>query len=190
MPMITFSFSAKANGHYGQPFVVGAVVHDHKAQETARFFGWCPIEEEINPWTRDRVLPELASLHNESYETYHALLRAFVAFYRANSKGVEFVTHNALPVKARLLHDVHQTGLLGSLEELFPIIDLLGCLRQAGEDPISLAKYLKKNGLAVNPKHFRGGQNNPLFIAVQIAMTYRHLCRRIPVVVTSPTKRK
>jgi len=174
--MKIFSFDAETNGLWGRPFSIAALVYEDGA-ETARFIGRCPIEGAVDDFVREQVLPQMEGIE-ESHCSYDALLADFARFYLANKGDADVIAHMAVPVEAGLLRDMHSRGLIGDWDGPFPLIDIAGCLKQAGEDPTSVDGYAKKHGVAVDPAEFAGGTHNPLYDSAQAAAVYRHLLTR------------
>lgn len=171
--MKTFSFDAETNGLWGQPFAIAAIVYED-GKETARFIGRCPIDGEVDSWVKDNVLNQMEGIV-ESHGSYDKLLAAFAEFYKANKGDAEIIAHMAVPVEAGLLWDMHSCGVIGNWDGPYPLIDIAGCLKQAGEDPTSVDKYAEKYGVKVNPAEYEGGTHNPLFDSAQAAAVYHHL---------------
>ena len=52
------SFDAETNGLWGQAFAIGAILYNPEGKEIDRFVGRCPIEEDVNSWVAENVLPK------------------------------------------------------------------------------------------------------------------------------------
>ena len=110
----------------------------------------------------------------ENYASYDALLAGFAEFYLREKANATIIGHMVVPVESNLIRALHALGLIGDWDGPYPLIDVAGCLDQAGEDPTSVDKYAAKVGVAVDPADF-GGAHNPLYDAAQAAAVYRHL---------------
>lgn len=172
-----FSFDAETNGLWGQPFSIAVLVYDENGKETARFVGRCPIEGEVDGFVAEKVLPQMEGI-KESHDSYGSLLSDFAEFYLREKKDATVIAHMAIPVESGLLRDMHSREVIGDWDGPFPLIDISGCLDQAGEDPTSCDGYANKHGVAVDPAEFAGGTHNPLFDSAQAAAVYRHLLGR------------
>lgn len=167
-----FSFDAETNGLCGRAFAIGALLYDERGVEIVRFLGRCPISGEVDSWVKNNVLPEIANIP-VTYGNYDALLTHFAAFYMASKDAADIVVHMGYPVETRILHDMHNRGLIGDYDSPRPLYDVSGNLQMAGEDPASVDKYLAKHGLLVGA--FAGGTHNPLYDSAVAAVVYRHL---------------
>lgn len=169
-----FSFDAETNGLWGQAFSIAVIVYDESGKEIARFIGRCPIEGDVNPWVAENVLPEMTDIP-ESHGSYDELLADFAKFYLENKTDADIIVHMGVPVEATLLKDAHSRGYIGDWDGPFPLIDLAGCLQQAGENPTSCDEYVTKYGLEVS----EGNSHNPLYDSEVAAVVYRHLQERV-----------
>lgn len=172
-----FSFDAETNGLWGQPFSIAALVYDENGKETARFVGRLPDTEVTDAWTRENVLPQMEGIE-ESHDSYGALLADFAEFYLREKQDATVIAHMAVPVESSVLRDMHTRGLIGDWDGPYPLMDIAGCLAQAGEDPTSCDGYADKFGVAVDPAEFAGGKHNPLYDSAQAVAVYRHLVSR------------
>jgi len=173
-----FSFDAETNGLWGQPFAVAAINYEG-CDETDRFIGRCPIEEEVNEWVAQNVLPQMGSI-DISHGTYDALLKDFSNYYieKVKNLGSLVIAHMATPVESGLIKDMHDRGYIGDFDGPYPLIDLSASLLQINEDPTSVDSYAKKYGITVSPEDYAGGTHNPLFDCAQTAVVYNHLLSR------------
>lgn len=167
-----FSFDAETNGLWGQAFSIGALVYDENDTEIARFVGRCPIEGSVNQWVEENVLPQMADIP-ETHASYNALLADFTVFYMANKADADVIVHMGVPVEAKLLIDMRSKGFIEDFDGPYPLIDIAGNLKQAGEDPTSVDAYIKKYALTVS--EFEGGTHNPLYDSAVAAAVYRHM---------------
>jgi len=171
-----FSFDAETNGLWGQPFAVGAIVYEYDGnnsiEEVVRFSGRCPIEGDVNEWVKDNVLPQMIAVII-THKNYNHLLADFAEFYLANKADAEIVVHMGVPVESNLLRDMHSRGLIEDFDGPYPLMDVAGMLRQAGEDPTSVDSYLLKYGIE-DVKNY-GSTHNPLYDSEVVARVYTHL---------------
>jgi len=172
-----FSFDAETNGLWGRAFSIAAIVYDESGEERARFIGRCPIEGEVDEFVAEKVLPQMEGI-KESHGSYDTLLNDFAEFYLREKQGADVIAHVAVPVEARVLIDMHAKGFIGDWDGPFPLIDVAGCLKQAGEDPNSVDNYANKYGIAIDKAEFEGGTHNPLYDSVVAARVYQHLMSR------------
>lgn len=166
------SFDAETDGLWGQGFAIGALVYDEAGQEIDRFVGRLPDSVVTDPWVKENVLPQLNDMP-VTHEDYDSLLADFAAFYLKHKDGKDSLVHMGFPVEAKLLHDMHERGLIGDFDGPFPLLDVSGHLHQAGEDPTSVDTYIAKHGLSVGS--FEGETHNPLYDSAAAYVTYRHL---------------
>lgn len=166
-----FSFDAETNGLWGQAFSIAAVVYE--GGKAVKLFGVrCPISEEVNPWVKDNVLPQMEGIP-VTHEDYKAMLKAFAEFYLAEKADSDIIVHMGVPVESRVLQDMHNFGFIGDWDGPYPMIDIAGNLRQAGFDPTSVDTYNKDHGIEVPT--YEGGTHNPLYDAHAAARCYLHL---------------
>lgn len=169
-----FSFDAETDGLWGKGFAIGALVYDEEGTEIARFVGRLPDSVVTDEWVKVNVLPQLASVP-VTHQDYESLLADFADFYLANKQDSDIVVHMGYIVEAGMLRDMHQMGAIGDWDGPFPLYDVSGNLQQAGEDPTSVDKYVRKYGLSVG--EFEGGTHNPLYDSAVAAAAYRHLLK-------------
>ncbi len=114
-------------------------------------------------------MPVIAGL--AEYRCRDALLAAFAAYYLASKDGAEIIVHMGIPVEAGLLMEMHRTGLIGDWEGPYPLIDVAGCLRQAGCDPTSVDAYAADCGITSG----EGSAHDPVYDALITALVFEHL---------------
>lgn len=170
-----FSFDAETNGLWGEAFAIGALVYDENGAEIARFVGRCPIQGKVDEFVAEKVIPQLSEI-TVSHKDYDSLLTDFANFYMANKTDADAIVHMGVPVESNLLKDMHTLGFIGDWDGPYPLLDIAGNLQQAGEDPTSVDKYLKKYELPVG--EFEGGTHNPLYDSAAAAQVYFHLRNR------------
>ena len=168
---VILSFDAETNGLWGQAFAIGAVLYEDGI-ETARFIGRCPIEETVDPWVAENVLPQLEGVPVE-YSSYESLLRAFMAWRAAHRDGATELVHMGVPVEARLFLDAHRMGIIGDWDGPYPLGDA-SALPEIGDYGDG---YNAAHGISPDSAEFDGGTHNPLYDAAAAAVAYRHwLC--------------
>ena len=77
--MQIISFDAETNGLWGRAFSIAAIVYDPQGMEIDRFLGRCPIQEEVNSWVSENVLPNMQDIE-ETHKSYEEMLKAFFQF--------------------------------------------------------------------------------------------------------------
>lgn len=175
-----FSFDAETNGLWGQAFAIGALVYDENGIEIARFVGRLPDTEVTDSWwlsaEQGEALTRFEKIRRAipvTHDDYDSLLADFAKFYLANKADADIIVHMGYIVEAKILRDLHDKGLIGDWDGPYPLYDVSGHLRQAGEDPTSVDSYIKKYELSVG--EFEGGTHNPLYDSSAAAVVYRHL---------------
>ena len=164
-----FSFDAETNGLWGQAFSIAAVVQ-HENGKIETFLGRCPIQEEINDWVKENVLPQMENIP-ENYSSYEELLKAFIAFYLQHKDGADVIVHMGLPVEARVLIDAHSMGILGDWDAPYPLIDICAF----PEIGTSVDSYNKEHGLDLFLPDVEGGTHNPLYDSYAALVAYDSL---------------
>lgn len=160
------SIDAESNGLWGQPFAVAAVVYDEVGNEIDRFVGRCPIEEDINSWVAENVIPEMKSIEI-THATYGELLDAFFGFASVYYKN-EYITltHMGHIVEARLLQDAHEMGIIGDWDAPYEWFD---CCLFFGD---SVDTYNTENGIVIDD--LAGGTHNPLYDCIAAYKAFKH----------------
>lgn len=165
-----FSFDAETNGLWGQAFAIGAVITDTKGNILDKFIGRCPIDEIVNPWVADNVLPQMENVAT-THSSYKELLKDFMSFYMKNKTDAHIIVHMGLPVEARLFLDAYNLGIIGNWDAPYPLIDI--CAFPQISD--SVDNYNLKNGLVVDKNIFEGGTHNPLYDSLATAVAYANI---------------
>ncbi len=185
--MKILSVDAETNGLYGRPFCVGAVCTDDGGP-TEVFTARCTIDEPVDPWVQDNVLPALADIpvhwdqaNSASWagDPYTALLADFADWFDAHKGGATVIAHVGVPVEARLFADMVRLLDRGPFSGPFPLHDLATLLHAVGCDPASADGYLLANGLAVPNWAATSLPHNPLYDAVVAEVAWRHLLDRL-----------
>lgn len=164
-----FSFDAETNGLWGQAFSIAAIVRDNE-QEVARFVGRCPIEESVNPWVAENILPAMEGIEI-THSSYKELLTDFVQFWM-NHKGTfedprVALVHMGHIVEAKLFRDAHKLSILGDWDAPYLWYDL--CVLPEVQD--SVDAYIKDRGIELD-NEFVGGTHNPLYDSLVAAKVY------------------
>lgn len=167
-----FSFDAETNGLWGEAFSIGALVYDESGKEIARFVARLSDEKVTNEWVKENVLSQIKAIP-VTHQTYNEMLRDFADFYMQHKEGADILVHMGVPVESRILRDMYEFGYIGEWDGPFPLCDVAGNLQQAGENPTSVDKYVKKFVLSV--PGFDGGTHNPLYDSAVAVVVYRHL---------------
>ena len=165
------SFDAETNGLWGKAFSIGAVVYIDGA-EAETFVARCPIEGEVNGWVAENVLPQMTDIAI-THSDYSAMLAAFAEFYLANKADADIIVHMGVPVESRVIQDMHDLGFIGDWDAPYPLIDIAGCLAQAGFDPTLVDGYNRDHNITV-PADI-GGTHNPLYDSRAAALCYINL---------------
>lgn len=166
------SFDAETNGLWGQSFSIGAVFYSPEGEEIDRFIGRCPIEEDVNGWVAENVLPQMESIP-VNYASYEELLKAFMAWRAIHKEGSIELVHMGVPVEARLFIDAHKMGIIGDWDGPYPLVDAC-TLPEIGD---SVDGYNAKYGISPDPERYAGGTHNPLYDSAAAAIAYSHWMR-------------
>ena len=161
------SFDAETNGLWGQAFSIGAILYSPEGKEINRFVGRCPIEEEVNPWVNENVLPQMEAI-KENYSSYEELLKGFMDWRKENKENAIELVHMGVPVESRLFTDAHNMGIIGDWDGPYPLIDA-ATIPEIGD---SVDGYNERNGIALDPANFEGGTHNPLYDSAAAAAAY------------------
>lgn len=167
-----FSFDAETDGLWGQPFAIGALVYDENGTEIDRFVGRLPESAVTDKWVKENVLPAIKDI-TVTHQRYADLLADFAKFYLDNKADADIVVHMGYIVEAKLLRDMHASGLIGDWDGPYPLYDVSGNLQAAGADATSVDKFAQDNNLPIG--EFVGGTHNPLYDSAVAAAVYRHL---------------
>lgn len=170
--MKIFSWDCETNGLWGRAFAIGAVVYDN-GREVKTFYARCPIDGDVDPWVQANVLPQMVDMV-EIYATYEEMLKAFAEFFLENKKNATVIFHMGIPVKARVIIDMHDKGFIGDWDGAYPWLDIVGCLKEAGFDCTSVNSYNANQGITV-PQLEPGGTHNPLYGSRAAALCYMDL---------------
>lgn len=168
-----FSFDIETNGLWGEGFCIGAVVYENGI-ETKKFLSRCPLNDTVDDFVTENVLPELKDIPVDS-KNYEDMLKKFSVFYKTEKENADVIVHMGVPVEAKVLIDMHRFGFIGDWEGPYPLIDIAGNLLQAGYDPTSVDSYNKEKGISVPLEG--GGTHNPLYDSRATALCYMDLMK-------------
>lgn len=163
------SFDAETNGLWGQSFAIGAILYNPEGQELDRFVGRCPIEEDVNSWVAENVLPQMEAIPVDC-TSYEELLKAFMAWRGAYKDSATELVHMGTPVEARLFIDAHNMGIIGEWDGPYPLVDAC-TVPEIGD---SVDSYNAEHGISPDPEQFAGGTHNPLYDSAAAAVAYLH----------------
>ncbi len=158
------SFDAETNGLWGQAFAISTVVYDEKGNEVERFLTRCPIEEEINPWVAENVLPKMQDI-SQTHENYESMIKSFFDFYNKYKDNVTVLSHMGHIVEAKLIRDAHNLGIIGDWDAPYLWYDV--CLLFGD----SVDNYVKKHNI------YTGMENqthNPLYDSIVAYKAFKH----------------
>lgn len=160
-----FSFDAETNGLWGKAFAIGAVVRTEKG--LIEWIGRCPIEDEVNPWVKNNVLPEMENI-SVNYISYEEMLEDFMAFYKRHKEGADIIVHMGLPVESRLFIDAHNMGIIGDWDAPYPLIDIC----TFPEIGTSVDTYNEKHKVEIP---YVGSTHNPLYDSYAALAAYENI---------------
>lgn len=160
-----FSFDAETNGLWGCAFAISAVVKD--GDDVKTFIGRCPITEDVNPWVKENVLPQMENIPVDCKD-YSDLLKKFSEFYLENKSDSDIIVHMGVPVEAKVLLDMHSHGFIGDWDGPYPLIDI-SAYPEIGD---SCDTYNKVNGIEI--PDLDGGTHNPLYDSWSALLAYQH----------------
>jgi len=164
-----FSFDAETNGLWGKSFAIAAIVQFEDGNRV-EFLGRCPIQEEVNSWVAENVLPQMEGIP-ENYSSYEELLKAFIAFYLQHKDGADIIVHMGLPVEARVFLDAHTLGILGDWDAPYPLVDI-SAFPEIGT---SVDTYNGEHGLNNLIPEVEGGTHNPLYDSYAALAAYNDI---------------
>ena len=162
-----FSFDGESNGLHGQSFAIGAIVYDENGNEIDKLAVRCPIEDEVNPWVAENVLPQIESIP-QTHESYGDMLKAFSEFWLKYKDRADALVHMGQIVEAKIIKDAHELGYLGDWDCPYGWIDVYA-LKEIGD---SVDTYAKNNNIEISQR--AGGTHNPLYDCEVAAKAYFH----------------
>ena len=187
--MKVLSIDCETNGLYGQIFAIGAKYKDFKSGEEAIYQARVSIEEEVNPWVKENVLPHVQNIElldttvdDDATGMEKLLLTDFKKFYDyikyiAGANELIVIGHMVCPVEANLFIKMRKYRLMEDFEGPYPLIDVASMLFMIeDEDPTTIDGYLEKwclkKPLGLNP-------HNPLYDAEAALTVFKDLKTRM-----------
>lgn len=175
--MKILSIDAETNGLYGNAFIIAAVLFNENGQVEEFFCGRAPINEEVDPFVKDNVLPQVKGI-GVSNNSYGSLLEDFIRYYKCNKDNATILVHMGCPVEAKLFIDAQKMGFMGTFDGPYPLIDISAY----PEISDSVDKYAKKHNLMdeinemMTELEIKGGTHNPVYDCIVTAKCYMHIC--------------
>lgn len=182
--MKVLSIDCETNGLYGQIFAIGAIYKDLKTKEEIIYQARVSIEEKINPWVEENVMPNVKDIElldktvdDDAIGMEKLLLKDFKKFYDRIKAITEneliVIGHMICPVEANLFIKMRKYGLMEDFDGPYPFIDVASMMFMIeDEDPTSVDKYIEKwslkTPLSLNPHH-------PLYDAKAALTVFRDL---------------
>ena len=163
------SFDAETNGLWGQAFAISAVVYNEKCNELNRFSVRCPIEEEVNPWVAENVLPKMNDIP-ETHNNYKDMLEDFFTFYNNYKDSVTVLSHMGHIVEAKLIRDAHNLGIIGDWDAPYLWYDV--CLFFGD----SVDNYVKEHNIHTG---MEDQTHNPLYDSVVAYKAFKHFVESV-----------
>jgi hypothetical protein len=162
------SFDIESNGLHGQAFAVAGVVIDAAGQTLDSFIARIKIEDSVDDWVKDNVLPVIADI-GISHGSYTAMCDAFWRwFVAAQEKSDYVVISNGYPVEYRFMADCQDNDLDRRYwEHPFPILELPSLL--IGNERVSEASRLKVIDTATSGRKLV--RHHPMDDAIATALT-------------------
>ena len=144
---------------------------------TDSFTAYLGAENVTDAWVQENVLPKLCDLA-VTHLSYSEMLKSFSEFYLAHKGGADVIVHMGVPVESRVLSNMYTSGHIGEWDAPYPLIDVAGVLKHAGEDPTSVDGYNERNGLLADRSEVMGlATHHPLYDSIATAVAYMHLMR-------------
>jgi len=153
----------------GKPFAIGAIKYDSDGIEQDRFSGRCPIQDEVNEWVKNNVIPALEDFE-VTHDTYKSLLEDFAKWWMINKKDSELLWHMGHIVEANLFIELHRLKFIRDFDGPYTPIELSVILRENMLKPDSVDEYIKSRDLTI--PNIGGGIHNPLYDAIATASVY------------------
>lgn len=152
----------ESNGLYGQPFCVGAVVMDPGGRVLEDFIGRCPIDEVLEDFVEEKVVPALdgAGVKEDMKDLEH-LQTTFISWRAGLPKQYLTYVDVGFPVDVGFLRGLYKVDRKqGSnlWHPPYPLLDVASQLAAFGTDPlISREEYAKdligtRRGVAHDPR--------------------------------------
>lgn len=156
------SFDVESNGFHGPTFAVGAVLMRLDETVIDEFSGRAPIEEKIDPWVEEHVLPVIKDLP-EDHKNQKSLRNSFWRWYlKAKERADYVVVNNGYPSEARFLIACQDDDLKARYNQHpFPLLELGSLLLQVGVKPLALKRLFVEEKL----KDYDNQQHHPRYDA-------------------------
>ena len=164
-PVKLMSIDIETNGLLGKPFIICAIVRDgdRYTYHDETFLGRCPIDNPVDEFVRDNVLPACLDIP-ENYSSLDDLLSAFTVFYKNHNK-LRVISHIPFPVETNFFSLLQSKKLIGEFEGPYPLIDVGSMMLARHEDPTSLDKFMEKHKI-----EFPEGQDHDPFYDATCAL--------------------
>lgn len=128
----------ESNGLYGQAFCVGAIVMDYGGRVLSDFICRCPIDQVIEDFVEENVIPPLdAAGIEEDAKSPDELKEKFIEWYADAStcnpdsrRPIKVYVDVGYPVDTAFLYSLR--GMVGP----YPLLDVATMLYAWGEDPL------------------------------------------------------
>lgn len=151
----TLTFDVESLGLYGEPFAVGAVIHNHSGEEIATLFEHCPhtaTKESSLPltdprnrseWIQKNVVPVLntaptCSSPREIRDKFWKFYREWVTFAKNSKIELDIVVDAGYPVESSFLREcINDSFEERQWEGPYPLHEV--------QTAIKLARYTKEN---------------------------------------------
>lgn len=139
------SFDLETNGLHGEAFAAGAVLVDVQGKILDQFTGRTKITGPVDSWVERNVLPAIKDMPI-THKTYKDLREDFWRWFVPAETASDYVlVSNGYPVEYRFLLKCQEENLEERYwQHPFPILDLFSLLIQAGDEPSTKNKLLKK----------------------------------------------
>ena len=186
--MKVLSIDCETNGLYGQIFAIGAIYKDLKIGEEAIYQARVSIEDEVNSWVQENVIPNIKDIElldktvdDDTIGMEKLLLKDFKKFYDEMKKISEneliVIGHMICPVEANLFVKMRKYGLMEDFEGPYPFIDVASMMFMIeDEDPTSVDKYIERWSLKT-PLSSR--THHPLYDAKAALTVFKDLKTRM-----------
>lgn len=129
------SFDAESNGLHGRAFAVGAVLVIHGAV-VEEFFARCPIDEPVDPWVAEHVIPALRDA-GVTHDSARAMRDAFWSWLTSHKQGAIIACDCGWPVEAGLLSACVADDPTRAFEGPYPLHEVATLPLAAGMDPLA-----------------------------------------------------
>lgn len=183
--MKVLSIDCETNGLYGQIFAIGAIYKDLKTGEEEIYQARVSIEESLNQWVKENVLPNVQNIelldktaNDDAIGMEKLLLDNFNGFYNkikyiAGSNELITIGHMVCPVEANLFIKMKKYKLMEDFDGPYPLIDVASMMFMLeDEDPTTIDGYIEKWSLE---KPLYLNSHNPLYDAKATLTVFKDL---------------